>query len=198
MMKTFAFQSANPVGRLLAFTLTELLIAIGVGSLVLAVIAVLSLYGLRSFAALGNYVDLDNRSRSALDVMSREIRKATAIIGFQNTGNTRFLILTNSGDNTQVRYDWDASTGFLTATRTGESSRLLLSGCDRWEFTLQQRTPIANTTNLFYPATNSAGTLDISLCKQISMTWKCTRQILGKKVNTESVQTAKVVLRNKR
>ena len=29
------------------------------------------------------------------------------------------------------------------------------------------------------------------------MTWKCSRTILGQKANTESVQTAQVVLRNK-
>lgn len=179
------------------FTLAELMVAIGIAALVLGVVAVLTLYGLRSFTALGNYADLDNRSRGALDVMSREIRMATAVKAFQNTGNVRFLTLTNSTDATQVRYAWDASTGYLTGEQTGQSTKVLLSGCDRWDFSLQQRTPIANTTNLFYPATNAAGKIDLNICKQISMTWKCTRQILGKKINTESVQTAKIVLRNK-
>jgi hypothetical protein len=30
----------------------------------------------------------------------------------------------------------------------------------------------------------------------VDVSWKCSRQILGEKVNTESVQTAKIVMRN--
>ncbi len=50
---------------------------------------------------------------------------------------------------------------------------------------------------MFYPATNSSGVYDPSICKLINMSWKCSRTILGSKMNTESVQTAQVVLRNK-
>jgi hypothetical protein len=50
---------------------------------------------------------------------------------------------------------------------------------------------------VFFPATNSAGAYDLSVCKLINMTWKCSRTVLGSKLNTESVQTAQVVLRNK-
>jgi hypothetical protein len=198
MMKTRAPQPPRPVQNQAALTLVELLVAVSIASIILGVVTILSLYGLRSFAAFGNYVDLDNRSRGALDVMSRQMRNATAVLAFKNTGNARFLTLTNAANGSQIRYDWDAVTGYLTATRTGDPAKILLSGCDRWDFSLQQRTPIPNTTNLFYPATNGAGSFDVSICKQISMTWKCSRQILGKKLNTESVQTAKIVLRNKR
>ena len=50
---------------------------------------------------------------------------------------------------------------------------------------------------MFFPATNTAGAYDLSTCKLINMTRKCSRTILGSKLNTESVQTAQVVLRNK-
>jgi hypothetical protein len=30
----------------------------------------------------------------------------------------------------------------------------------------------------------------------IDVSWKCSREILGAKINTESVQTAKIVIRN--
>lgn len=184
-------------GPVAGFTLGEIMVAIGVGGVVLGVVAVLTIYSLRSFTALGNYTDLDSRSRGALDEMSRDIRKATAVTAFQNTGSARFLTLTNATDGTWVRYVWNPGTGYLTAERGNQSAKLLLSGCERWDFSLQQRTPIPNTTNLFYPATNAAGATDLTVCKQINMTWKCTRQVLGKNINTESVQTAKVVLRNK-
>jgi Tfp pilus assembly protein PilW len=179
-----------------ALTLVELLIAIGVGSLVLGVVALLSIFSLRSFSAIGNYADLDNRSRSALDLMSREIREASAVTAFQNTGSSRWLTITNATDGTQTRFVWNAGTGRLSAEKAGTTT-LLLSQCDRWDFKLYQRTPRQNTTNTFYAATNGAGVYVPSSCKLIDMTWKCSRQILGHKYNTESVQTAQVVLRNK-
>jgi len=39
--------------------------------------------------------------------------------------------------------------------------------------------------------------VDINACKLINMTWKCSRTIFGSKRNTESIQTAQIVLRNK-
>src|SRR5256885_12440772 len=52
------------------------MVATGVGSVVLAAVMALSLFSARSFAALGNYVDLDIKSRTALDQMSSDIRQA--------------------------------------------------------------------------------------------------------------------------
>src|SRR5256885_10873198 len=51
--------------RCQAMTLVELMVATGVGSVVLAAVMALSLFSARSFAALGNYVDLDIKSRTA-------------------------------------------------------------------------------------------------------------------------------------
>ena len=65
------------------FTLVEIMVAAGVGSLVLTAVAFLSLYGARSSVAVCNYTDLDARSRYALDVMCREIRQATAVTAVQ-------------------------------------------------------------------------------------------------------------------
>jgi hypothetical protein len=175
-----------------------LLVAVGVSSLLLGVVAILMLYSLRSFTAIGNYVDLDSKSRNALDVMLREIRQATALTAFQDTGGAKSLTLTNADAGVQVHYVWDAGTGRLSVEKTGQPTQLLLSECERWEFKLCQRSPQPNATNAFFLATNVNGTLDPALCKLIDMRWKCSRQILGKKLNTESVQTAQVVLRNKR
>ena len=43
----------------------------------------------------------------------------------------------------------------------------------------------------FYSASNNP-----AICKLVSVSWRCSRTILGQKVNTESVQTAKIVIRN--
>ena len=77
-----------------------------------------------------------------------------------------------------------------TLTRVKDAiSTVLLTGCDSLEFHMYQRTPQAGT-NSFYAATDAAQ------CKLIDMQWRCSRSLLGKNANSETVQTALVVLRN--
>jgi hypothetical protein len=180
-----------------AMTIVEVMVAVGIGSVILAAVSLLWVFGARSFVALGNYSDLDARSRFALDRMSREIRQATQVLSYQNTGTTRWLQITNSNQATITRYVWDATDRTLTCERTGKDPEVFLTECDQWLFSFYQRMPRKDQTNTFFVATNSAGVIDPSICKLIDMTWVCSRTILGKKANTESVQTAQIVLRNK-
>ncbi len=194
--------------RVSGMTLAEVMVSVALGSMLLATASSVWVFGSRSFAAMGNYTDLDAKSRSALDLMSREIRQATRVTGFQNSGTAKWLQVTNAAQGTTVTYTWNASSRRLVRHRTGTSTgpsamvgnsegQVYLTECDRWDFDLFQRAPQKGGSYVFFPATNSAGAYDLSICKLINMTWKCSRTILGSKVNTESVQTAQVVLRNK-
>lgn len=179
-----------------AFTLMEVLIVLGLSSLVLTTVASLTLYGARSSIALVNYTDLDAKSRYALDVITREIRQANAVTSLQTNNNS--ITLTNSIQAALVTLKYDPSARTVTLSKTGQADAIVLTECDRWSIGMYQRTPIVTATNLlFYPATNTAGVLDRNLCKLLSLSWKCSRQILAQKVNTESVQAAQVVLRSK-
>jgi Tfp pilus assembly protein PilW len=172
-------------------TLMEVMVTLGLSSVLLAMAGSLWLFGSRSFAAMGNYTDLDARSRGTLDLMSREIRQATRVLDFHNQGNTRWLSVTNELGHTGATYTWQQSAQSLVCQKTGQPAQVYLTGCDLWDFSIFQRTP---QTNLVY---GFAAATDVSTCKLIRMTWKCSRTILGSKVNTESVQTAQIVLRNK-
>ena len=197
--------------RVRGMTLVEVMVCVGLGSMVLAMAGSLWLFGSRSFAAMANYAELDAKSRNALDLMSREIRQATRVTGFQNSGSTRWLQVTNAAQGTTTTYTWNAGPRTLVCQRTGTSSsstgpsamvahdtgEVYLTECDRWDFDLFQRAPQKGGSYVFFPATNTAGAYDLSVCKLINMTWKCSRTILGSRLNTESVQTAQVVLRNK-
>jgi len=178
-------------------TLVEVMVAVGLGSMLLATAGSLWLFGSRSFVAMSNYTDLDNKSRNAVDLMSRDIRQATRVTAFQNNGNTKLLTVTNAFTGTEITYTWDANLRTLSCRKTGQPEQVYLTECDRWDFELYQRRPQSGGTYVFHPATNVAGAYDLSICKLINMTWKCSRTILGSKMNTESVQTAQVVLRNK-
>jgi len=170
-------------------TLVEVMVALAAGALVLASALAIFIYGLFSFAGMGNYSILTGQSRKSLDQMSREMREATQVVASQKTATTKSLSLTNAYSAEVITYSWDADTGLLTVARTGQPDEVCLSGCDDWDFTLYQRTPTNNWT--FYPTTS------LPFCKLINMRWKCSRTILGQKVNTENVVTAQIVLRNK-
>jgi type II secretory pathway pseudopilin PulG len=169
--------------RKAAFTLIEVMIAASLGLIALAVVGSLSWYSSRSFAAVANYVDLDQSSQLALDKMSREIRQARQLVSYTPTSLT-FLDV----DSNPLHFIYDPETRTLVRVSGGQTNTLL-RGCDSLQFSKYQHTAISNTFDAYDPAfvTNS---------KLIQVSWMCSRTILGAKVNTESVQSAKIALRN--
>src|SRR5687768_18393012 len=69
-------------------TLIEMLVAVAIGTVVLLAMGSLSIYSGRSFAALANYADLDNSSRNALDVMTRDIRQTVELTAYSSNALT--------------------------------------------------------------------------------------------------------------
>ncbi len=173
----------------------ELMIAAGLSSLVLAAVVSMAVYATRSSLAIVNYTDLDSKSRYGLDIVSREIRQAQALTSFQ--ANT-YLAFTNPQTAIGVTLTYNPTNRTVVMAKTGQVPVTVLTECDQWTFSLFQRTSVISSTNLaFIPATNTYCVLDPSLCKLVSLAWKCSRTIMAQKVNTESVQAAQIVLRNK-
>lgn len=193
---------ANYGRRSRAFTLTEMLVAMATSTLIFGAVATFFMYGNQSFYAIGNYMDLNRRSCAALDKMSRDIRQSVALIVYATnvlvfrsastnvTGSlvTNFVGFTwNPIDRTLTRYQWGGGVSFR--------AEVLLTECDFLRFRIYQRNPIPGKFD-FYPATNLAGVYDPSLCKLVDVSWRCSRTIKGTKLQTESVQTAKICMRN--
>ena len=180
-------------------TLVETLIATGIGTVILTAVMAVSLFSAHSFAALGNYVDLDIKSRQALDLMSQEIRQVDALTSFA-TNQLVFSGTETNGTAYTLSYTYDPTvqttnnpTGqTLTRTKTKAgvtASKVLLTGCTYLKFDMFQRSPQTSTYDL-YTASSPA------TCKLIQLTWVCSRDVLGGRLsNTESVQSAKVVIR---
>lgn len=176
--------SSHP-GRCAALSLLETMVVMGIVSLMLTAVASFIVYTARSFVAVGNYADLDQASRYTLDVMTRDIRESRALTAF--TTNT--LTLT-AEDNETLVYHFSPSASTLTRRKGTEAPTVMLEQCDYLRFSIYQRSPSNNFS--FYPVTDNRW----DLAKLVDVSWKCSRQILGEKVNTESVQTAKIVMRN--
>jgi hypothetical protein len=171
-----------------AAVLMDLVVATGVAAVVLLAMCLLSMYTGRAFAALGNYADLDRASRIALDQMTREIRGAQYLV----SATSNSLVFNLSGTNastTNVTYTFSPSARTLTRSCTGQPDKQLLTNCDYVTFNTYQR----NMSNQVFGAFSNA---TAATCKLVDLNWRCSRQIFKQAVNTESVQTAKIVLRN--
>jgi Tfp pilus assembly protein PilW len=178
------------------YSLIELIISFVIGLAVIATVVTLSIISAQNFAATANYVQMNDQSRNAVDLISREVRNASALTAF-STNNPQSLVFTNSntGTTTTIICNTNANAGTLVLSVTGQPDKTLLTGCDSFSFKLYNRYPDTNNYS-FYASTNITGQWDSRFCKVINMNWKCSRAIRGSKLNTEVVQTAQVVLRN--
>ena len=167
-----------------AFTLVEVMVASVIGVFVLIAIMTLIFFSTRSFASLTNYLELDQKTQVTLDKMSREIRQVNKLTAYSAT-NLTF----EDYDLGTLQYVYDSQAQTLTRTK-GANSEVLLTGCDSLQFSIFQRTP---NTNSFQPVSTTL----VANTKVIELTWNCSRTILGSKVNNESMQSAKVVIRKK-
>jgi prepilin-type N-terminal cleavage/methylation domain-containing protein len=165
------------------FTLIELMVASALALLASTALAFFSWYTSRSFVAATNYTDLALASRMALDNMSRTIRGAALVTAF----TTNSISLQDPSNNiTQFLYKPGQRALFSI---TGTNTTTVLTNCDSLQFLVYQRTPISNTFDCYTPA-------KLYNAKLIQVTWSCSRTILGAKVNTEMMESAKICLRN--
>ena|ERR1041384_5395138 len=167
-----------------AFTLVELTVAFGIGLVILSAVFSALFFSSRSFAAMTNYLDLQQKTQMALDQMSREIRQVNKLTAFSSNSMTF-----QDFDGGTLQYVWNQPSKTLTRTK-GSVTQTFLTGCDTLQFTTYQRTP-SNDTFLPYP------TSTVTETKLIELKWNCSRTILGAKANTETMQSAKVVIRRK-
>jgi prepilin-type N-terminal cleavage/methylation domain-containing protein len=167
-----------------AFTLVEMLVGMALAGIILLGITQLVFYTGRSFAALANYTELDRYSRNALDQMVYKIRQADAMTSF---ASNRMVFSYNTTN--QLIYNFSPTAKTLTETVEGRT-KILLTGCDQLTFSIYQRNTEAGSYDQF-PAT-----LTNNAVKLVQLSWVCSRRVLGARINTESVQSAKIVIRN--
>ena len=165
-----------------AFTLTELMVGIGLSGVILTVICALSLYSGLSFACIANYTDMDSTSINAMDRITTDIRAAN---GASNITSSTITLATDSG--VPITYAYSSGTRKLVRTQ-GASAMDVLTECDTLQFQVYQRTPISGSFNQ-YPIGNTNET------KVVFVTWNCSRTIFGRKITTDSASAGRVVMR---
>ena len=179
-----------------AWSLLEMTVTVGISSVVMAAVMQTSLFTSRSFVAMGNYADLDRDSRNCLDYMTRDIREAK-VFGEQYY-SSNYMVFTNL-DAGYFAYLWDPTSktvnrltgNFDPAHNRFVNARtnVMLRGCDYFSFRISLRNP---TNGFLFPYSAELSAIDTKL---VDVSWRCSRRVLNQ-YNTESVQTAKIVLRN--
>ena len=157
-------------------------VAFGIALIVSAAVGMSALFAARTFEASGNYADLSRASRHTLDIMTADIRQARTLTSYA-TNSLSFVDVTNG----TFSYTWDPNAATITRVYNG-ATQVMLGHCDSLVFHISQRNPSNNFT--FWPAPTAAN------AKLIDVSWTCSRQIFGQKINTEDIQTAKITMRN--
>jgi Tfp pilus assembly protein PilW len=161
-------------------TLIELLIALGIAALLMMALVSMTMFSSKSLAGLYNYVDLCSANRLALDKMTREIRQ-TQRLSAMTTNQLTFV----DYDGKKLVYQYVPAERALKRSKDGVEENLLTE-CDTLTFAAFQR----NTQK----GTFDQGTTNVD-SKIINVNWTCSRSILGNRVNSEPVQSAKIVIR---
>jgi Tfp pilus assembly protein PilW len=170
--------------RTAGVSLVEVLIAVTIGTIVALGLGAFSLFTGRGFAGLMNYTELEGQSRSALDKMSKEIRQTARLTDY--TSNKLVFL---DYDAKTLTFEYSPSSRVLTRAKDGLTNNLLTE-CDTLNFGIYQR----NTTNGTYDQYPTS--VEASNCKVVQVSWTCSRTITGTKLNTETVQSTKIVIRN--
>lgn len=170
-------------------SLPEMMVGISISTVIMTAVAALFMYQARTCAALGNYVDLDQHSRYALDLMTKDIRQANRLTVCSSTNLSFEMVNPTTGTTNTLSYVYDSHAGTIVRSYLGVNNTLLTQIVpNSLSFNLYQRNPVGGAVGQ-YP------TADPSLCKVVQLSWVCSRNLFGESAETESVQSAKVVIR---
>ncbi len=165
-------------------TLVEVLIAVGIASMLLAVVAVVTLYTARSSAAVVDYVNLTGQNRLVVDRMSKWLRQASEVTSFSSSE----LVVMVQGKPHRYYYD-DEARSFIE-TSAGRS-RVLLEGVDALKFEIYQRNAVPGSFEQV-----SAGT-SAQLTKLVQVSWRTSRTTAINPTQTDGVASIRIALRAK-
>lgn len=172
-----------------AWTLMEMMISVLIGTMILAALLSTYFFANRTLDATANYAELDRQSRNALDKITTILREVGAVSN-QTTNTIWLTSSTNSGPAYPSMLNWSKDRATLEYSVNNSVTNVLLKGCTFLKFSYFQRNPSNSTTMLFWPSTNA------SFTKVVVMDWICKKTNYSTLTDSESVQTAKVVLRN--
>lgn len=162
------------------FSLVEVLIAMGLISMIFA--ALLSSWGFiaRSTLSIANYTEMNAAGRGGLERIARDVRMARNIENFSSTGMT--LVMDHEDGPRRVYYEYDATRKTVTRRRGGD--RVVV-------FENVEEIHLSRFTVLQTPATNDLET------KLVQIELRMVRPV-QRLETTKKIVSARYIMRNKR
>ncbi|HYD85109.1 MAG TPA: prepilin-type N-terminal cleavage/methylation domain-containing protein [Opitutus sp.] len=167
------------------FTLVEMMISATLGGLILVAVLSSFLFLGRSGWAIQSYNDMERQARSALEVFAEDTRQASAVTWHSATSVT---LVVNS---TQVTYTYSGDA--LTRTSSG-NTRMLVDGITAFSFLAYT----INGTQISDFSSAAARIIANNTTKQIQISLAAARSRQTVKDATNTVLSARFILRNKR
>ncbi|MGC3959071.1 MAG: prepilin-type N-terminal cleavage/methylation domain-containing protein [Verrucomicrobiota bacterium] len=174
------------------FTLIEMMVAVGIFSITGLALMCVYLFAMKSFAAMGNYANLSQSNRQAMDQLTSEIRQAKQVTAYSSNSITIATADANGNDLT-VMYIFVPETKRMVRTASDGSQKTLLNDCDLITFNLFQRNPIGGSYDIYPAATGNWQ----QTVKVVQLSWRTSRTVLGS-INSEDIQTARIVIRKQK
>jgi hypothetical protein len=164
-----------------AMTLFEVIIALLLTALLSLAVVTFIMYTGRTLAGLANHVDLNFGSRMCVDKMSRDIRQAR----YLKTLQTNQIALVDY-DGADLTFEYRPAQRTLVRMKNGEE--IMLKDCNSLTFIGYKPNPTAGTFDL-------VPTTDPALATLVRLNWQCGRLAWGAKTNSETLQTASILIR---
>lgn len=180
-MTTTTESSDRARKRRRGITLVELLIAVGLSSVILTGVMSSFAFLSRGTIVTSDYADMDRQARYALEQFAREVRMASDVSNFTTDSVT--LTVKDGATSYTVNYTHvPALRAFYRAYGTADQ-KLLISGVDAFQL---QRYTLLQT-----PATNDLET------KQLQLDLRATRTGPARAFASNNVISARYIMRNK-
>jgi hypothetical protein len=174
--------------KILGFVASGPLANLAVGGLIVLGAGSIGLFHSHDLAALAAFPSLDSQDQNAGSIIAQDIRCARCVDS-RNTNEIAFRESGSTGVST-ITYNFDTESHTLTRTDSQGGAQVLLNGVEAFSFSLFQR-PGANAAyGTFAPA-------NASDAKVVGCHWTCSRKVAGEKVNSQTVEIAPIVLRNR-
>jgi hypothetical protein len=141
-------------------------------------------------ASMYNYCLLDQYNRQAMDQLTREIRQSKKVLSY-STNSITIQAVNDDGSTPTVTYSFSPSTRKMVRTSSDGTSKILLNNCSLLSFQLFTRCPSNGVFGSFPVAVNNWS----NTVKVLQLTWKTSMSLPSGVINSENVQTARIVIR---
>ena len=191
-IKPTACKSAQSTCK--AYLLPEATVSLGLSGLMALVLCSVMSFASHNFASMWAYMDLNKQSKRALDIITRDIRQVTELSNC-TSNQLDFLWVDSQSNNNHLILTYNPDSKTLTRSLNYAAAEVLVTGCEPLPgtnlFRIYQRTPKATTWTNYDPSTGNFN----KTAKVVLLAWKASRTNVAN-VLTETVQTAKIVMRS--